>query len=263
MSDTAVYLEKLGLTPTESSIYLSGLTQGECDIQTLLRATGIKRPTLYHALETLMQKGLVVKRGSERKRLFAMSDPNQLGRLLDRKVEELTAQKDLLGQIVVSLTEKMPKQDLKGMEVSHFEGVEGVKTVIEEALYCKARNWSILAPRKNVFSEMTREYNAYYLRTRAQRGIRARTLWEKETAHLGRLLTKDEIEQREPRYLPASFTGKFASIILLFDDKIALIHPAPAPSAHLIRSIDIHRLLLAIFDGIWEIAEPYSVARTR
>ncbi len=65
MPDANSLLASLGLTKTEAAIYRVGLSRSPASATELSRRTGIKRPTVYHALETLMQKG---SRFSERKR---------------------------------------------------------------------------------------------------------------------------------------------------------------------------------------------------
>lgn len=252
------YLTKLGLTPTETSVYLSGLSYTEVDVRTLVRETGVKRPTLYHALETLMQKGMASKRGTARRLVFSMVAPDRLEQLVERRMQELTSQKKMLSDIIPLIRERVGRAAEQTIQVSQFDGIEGIKTVVEEALYCKSRHWDIIAPRKNFFSDFDPEYARYYLDTRNARGLTARTLWERDALEIGRPLSADEIAQRNPRYLPQRLHGRFESVMMLFDDKVALIGSLSSLSAVLIHSKEVHRFMSVMFDGLWEISEEYG-----
>jgi hypothetical protein len=46
--------------------------------------------------------------------------------------------------------------------------------------------------------------------------------------------------------------GKFKSVIIIFDDKIAIISSIKELTAILIQSQEIHDTFLAMFEGLWE-----------
>lgn len=249
-------LQDLGLTPTEATIYLAGQKRAGIDVQALVQETGLKRPTIYHALETLVQKGLVAKSGTEKKRLFVMASPERLGGYLDTQIQQLTSKKALLGELSGLLAAK--ESPSMGIRTEQYDGIQGVKTVLEEALYCKSRAWSLIAPAHNILTDMDPEYQRYYLNQRSIREIRTRTLWEKKAASSKQGLSPADLALRHPRYLPKALQGRFPSMVILFDDKIAFFGTKEAPSALLITSPELHALVLAMFDGIWAVSEPYS-----
>lgn len=249
-------LQDLGLTPTEATIYLAGYKRAGIDIQTLVKETGLKRPTIYHALETLVQKGLVAKSGTEKKRLFVMASPERLGGYLDTQMQQLASKKALLGELSGLLATK--KTGSCGIRTEQYDGIQGIKTVLEEALYCKSRTWSIIAPARNILTDMDPEYQRYYLEQRSIRTIKTRTLWEQKSSPSKRGLSPTDLALRNPRYLPKALQGRFPSMVILFDDKIAFFGTKEAPSALLITSTELHALILAMFDGIWEVSEPYK-----
>lgn len=250
-------LRSVGLSSTESTVYLAGLTQSAVSVRELLKQTGIKRPTLYHALETLMQKGLAAKQGTAYRMKFSMTSPEHLKHLVDERIRVLAKQKEEVNRLLPLFQQRLPNGTGTQMRIAHYEGIEGIKMVVEEALYCRSRQWEIIAPRKNFFSEFDRAYSKYYLETRRRREIRARSLWEEGTAESDRSLTPSEIRMRDPRYLPTSLHGMFESVILLFDDNVAIISSLSAQSAILMQSVEIHRLFEALFEGLWAIATPY------
>lgn len=251
-------LAELGLTDTESEIYVAGLSRSSIDVQTLVTQTRMKRPTIYHALETLMQKGLASKHGTARRLAFSMVSPDRLRRVVDEDMDRLDRRKQRIDELLPLLRALSPATETEAIRVSQYEGIAGIKTVVEEALYCKSRTWSILAPKKNFFSEFDKDYSKYYLQTRHARQIVVRSLWERGTGEQERPLTPAEIAERNPRYLPERLYGRFESVIILFDDKAAIISSMQTTSAILIQSPEINRLLTAMFDGLWEISQPYK-----
>ncbi|NQV89915.1 helix-turn-helix domain-containing protein [Candidatus Uhrbacteria bacterium] len=260
MSNVEEQLNALGLTSTEAKIYLAGLGRSGIGVQELSKETQVKRPTVYHALETLIQKGLVSKKGTGARRIFHMSSPENIGHLLDSQIAGLEEQKKGLEILIPLLIARIDETSSETIEVSQYEGIEGIKMVVEEALYCKKRHWDIIAPKRNFFSEFDKNYAQYYLSSRRRRGITSRSLWEKtleDAKHTpgGHKVTPETVKERNPRYLPSVMSGKFASVMILFDDKVALISSYKTLTAVLIRSTEIHEFMKTMFEGLWQGSE--------
>jgi len=244
-------LKKIGLTKTEAVIYLRGLNYSSVGVNELVKQTGVKRTTIYHALGTLIAKGLVAEKGAGRKLEFIFTPPDSLRKMIDGKISLLEKQKEAVSEIL-PLFQQRPEKDF---EVYHYQGIGGVKAAVGEALYCRSGRWDIIAPPKNFFSDFDQEYARYFLEARKKKNITTRSLWEKDPSR--RLLTAEEIKQRQPRFLPQVMYGKFKSTVILFDNKVALISSFQELSAVLIKSEEIYNTLEAIFEGLWTAAESY------
>lgn len=256
MHDANALLASLGLTKTETAVYRAGLILSPASATELARKTGIKRPTVYHALETLMLKGLAAKKGSGARLAFTMSEPARLKSLVDREIDALERRKTAIDELVPFLTKHASPAKV---DVAHYEGLAGVKAVVEEALYCRSKRWEIVAPKENFFAQFDRAYARYFLETRDRRGIVARSLWERGLPR--HILSERELKQRNPRWLPDAMKGAFRSLIILFDDKVAIISSYDALSAILIRSDEINATFTAMFEALWNDAEPYRAPR--
>jgi len=57
--------------------------------------------------------------------------------------------------------------------------------------------------------------------------------------------------------------GKFPAVVILFDDKIAMISSAKEPSGALIRSEEMHATMAAMFEGLWSVSEPYGAEKKK
>lgn len=258
MSSLHQQVELLGLTPSEARLYVAGLGHAGLGVHELSRMTGMKRPTIYHGLHLLEQKGLVAKKGTGRRLVFVMQPPERLRETLDEATKVIEKKRDLLESLLPLFVRSSASSGTT--QVQHLEGVEGMKTLVEEALYCKSRTWDILAPKRNFFSEMDPVYAKNFLATRKSRGIKARSLWERPDISTlpKRRLTSDEIQDRHPHYLPQEFGGRFSSTLILFDDKAAFLSSFHERQGILLQSQEVHDLLRVMFDGLWLVSEPYE-----
>lgn len=245
----------LGLTPTEASIYIAGLSSESLTIKEIGLKTKVKRPTIYHSLGTLQEKGLVFEKKDGVKNRFSMSSPELVRTLVERKRESVERQSSSLDGLIALLKIEEKKKGADGVEVVQYRGTEGMKMVLDVAFYCKSKKWDIIAPIQNFLREYDREYAERYKNARKYHHITARTLWEFTSGT--RELTSDEIKDRNPRYMPAVMQGRFKSMMILFDDKVAIFSSYENLSAVLITSKDIHGLFQAMFEGLWEVSERY------
>ena len=76
MSSILSFLENLGLTQTEITLYELLLKLGETPAGEVIRQSGMKRPTVYKALYTLEKKGLVRQKDVKKK---IVPNKNKLG----------------------------------------------------------------------------------------------------------------------------------------------------------------------------------------
>lgn len=257
MNETEHALLSLGLTSTETKIYLAGLRSRALSIKEIGKLTQVKRPTIYHALGTLQKKGLVAEKKKGGASIFEMSSPETLRSMIEEEKDRVLKRSHALEEVLPILLQQRDAKNGKGISVVQYDGIEGMKLVMDIAFYCRSKHWDIISPRKNFLRAYDKEYAARYLHARKLHGISARTLWEFSMPE-GRRLTKEEIHSRDPRFMPASMQGKFSSMMILFDDKIAIFSSLEETSAILITSKELYDMFLAMFDGIWEFSERYE-----
>ncbi len=261
LSSATRLLTNIGLTTTESQIYLAGLRGKRMGVNELVKETGIQRTTIYHALHTLAEKGLVAKQQVGSRLAFTMTPPEQIERYIGQRMRFLADQVALAQQLAPLLARN--KTSESGTSVVQYEGIEGIMAAIDVALYCRSRRWDIIAPRKNFFSEFDKKYARYFLETRKKRGIVTRSLWEtddkRHTSPSGRHLSAEEIARRNPRYLPKALQGTFRAVMIIFDDSVMYITSLGEKSAVLITSKELAEMMRAMFNGLWLAAKPYKL----
>ncbi len=246
-------LISMGLTETEATIYVAGLRKPSVTLQDLVTATKIKRPTVYYALHTLMEKGLVSETKEVNKSYFTMAAPETLRGLVEQQKEIIDDRMKMLTTLIPSLQHERGVRKQEEVSVTHYHGIQGMKMLIDMACYCTSKRWEVIAPYHNFLREYDKEYAQRYLRARKHHHIISRTLWERVAG--SRKLTEEEIHERNPRYVPASMHGKFKSVVILFDDKVAIFSSFEKLSAILIHSQETHDMFRSMFDAIWEVSE--------
>lgn len=256
MSSLLESLVTIGMTETEATIYVAGLAHESVTLQELSRQTKIKRPTLYHALQRLMEKGLVAERRTSNRSSFTMSPPETMFALLERQRETVDERMKALNVILSSLQRQRGFAEGENVSIVHYHGKQEMKMVMDIAFYCKSKRWDVIAPYHNFVREIDPEYGQKYLRARKTHHITSRVLWEPMPG--ARKLPPQEIRERNPRYMPASMCGKFQSMIMLFDDKIAIFSSVKTQSAILITSKELHAMFLAMYEAIWDVSEKYQ-----
>jgi HTH-type transcriptional regulator, sugar sensing transcriptional regulator len=249
-------LEDIGLTDTEARIYLTGLAYESIGVQELSTKTSIKRPTIYHAMGTLMSKGLISERRIGSKIRFTMCPPGRLKDYVEEQKRILESKKNKVAEIIPLLEKRQGMKGKEEVSVVEYKGIEGVKMVFDIAFYAKSKYWDVIAPVNNFLRQYDEEYAGYYMKARKMYGITSRTLWEHKPG--ARKLSVQEVRDRNPRFMPKSMQGRFKTMMIIFDDKVAIFSPLDTLSAILITSKETAEMFRALFDGVWEVSEKYE-----
>ncbi len=113
-------LKRIGLSKSESSVYLFLLEQGVSTPAQIAHGTGILRTNCYHVLENLMSHGLIREQivGTKRKAYLA-SDPESLYQSIEQK-------REVISQILPDLRGLYTTQKNKP-KIEFYDGIEQVK----------------------------------------------------------------------------------------------------------------------------------------
>src|ERR1035437_2544603 len=80
-------LEFIGFSEKEVLVYLALLELGKGTVTQISKKAGISRPTGYHVLSSLESKELVKVSGKEPKQEYVAESPDQIEKLLLKKIE--------------------------------------------------------------------------------------------------------------------------------------------------------------------------------
>jgi sugar-specific transcriptional regulator TrmB len=131
-------LEKIGLGPKETAIYLTLLRLGQTNIKRISQKSGIKRTTVYDAIEKLKEKGLVGTTSSGKRILYFAQDPRVLEDFLEQKNFAL---KKIMPKLlsIINFSDKKPK-------IQFYEGANSIKEVYLDTLKYKKSGIEIFYP---------------------------------------------------------------------------------------------------------------------
>lgn len=96
-------LKALGFSDKEAKVYLTCLKNGACTVKRISEDCGVKRPTTYVMLKSLMEKELVslVKRG--KKTFFLASHPEALVKHVQREKEHVLRKEQAVSELLPML----------------------------------------------------------------------------------------------------------------------------------------------------------------
>ena len=119
-------LKEAGLSINEAKVYLASLELGESTIVRISQKSKVKRATVYLAIDSLKEQGLISFTKRKNKTLFFAEDPRKLQEKIEEKKEKIAKiMPELLS--FSNLIDKKPK-------IKYFEGREPVKEIFRDLL---------------------------------------------------------------------------------------------------------------------------------
>ena len=167
--------ERLGCTPRETKIYLTCLRLGAITIQEIARDLKQNRVTVHSAVETLLAKWFLFESRAGKRRLIVAESPYVIDRILQKRENELKLLR-LDAKEAESLLLGLGKQDRSVPSVKFYEGVDGLKKMLEGRL--QAQGEVLVFSSVNVFSELLDPiYLEGYFVRRAKLNIHTRLIF--------------------------------------------------------------------------------------
>ncbi len=120
-----LFLQKLGLTARESTVYLALLQSGQMGVSNIARKTGLYRTDVYGALSRLGDENLVLISPKGKYRVYKAASP----KLLEKKFLELSNHFD---ETIESLTELHRQPETPRPRVTYVEGQKGISGIHDD-----------------------------------------------------------------------------------------------------------------------------------
>ena len=233
-------LREVGLTKTETRIYLTLLEEGPSLAGVLSRKSGIHRRSIYDALERLIEKGLVSYIKTNNKKYFEAVNPKKVMHILDEKRDALKA--------VLPELEMKYKFVKERRETLFFRGKSGIKSLFDDQIEVGKPVLVIGASMDAV--ELLKAYFQRYDRLRKENKIPVKAIFG------GGLRASEymkNIPLAEVRYLPKDVLKNVATNI--YGDRVAIIVIQHEPIAILIKDKAIADCYRNYFKLIWSLAK--------
>lgn len=123
-------LEKIGLSPSESKIYLALLKNGELKVGDILKKTEINSGRIYDILTNLENKGFISKIIKDTIKYYKAAPPIILQEYMQEKEQELENQKNLIATEIKKF-EKIYREHDSEVSVEIYTGKKGMRTAFE------------------------------------------------------------------------------------------------------------------------------------
>ncbi len=240
MTSFSTIARSLGLTGPEARVYLAALELGEASMLDLSRKAKVKRTTLYHFIDGLLARQLLVQTKRGKRKVYSAVAPEHLLEVAKTRMWELEQTMPLLKAIHHKSVHK-PR-------VTFHEGIEGIKEVYSDMLVTGAPivGWSDY---KHMWSALGKEYCAYFPRERAKRNITFRSI-ASDSPESRKIAAGDGPVQRQTKFLK---TGDLKTEINIYGSKILLASFRSNPAfAVLIEDADIAETLRVSWKALWE-----------
>ena len=232
-----IILTHLGLSSKEAKLYLASLEAGTASAQTIAQKAQIKRTTAYSVLETLAEKGFVLKTQKNGIIKFIAESPRSVS-------EKLKAYQKSFENNLPEMEAIYNKKQIKP-KILFFEGREGLLKVYEDTL--KEKPQEILEFNTSEIFKAFDTFHLDYVEERIKRNIHAQRIAPRDKLYLEHAKS-DEKELSETKLV------KDLDIpieINIYNDKVAFVSYTDKIGL-IIESEGIAKSMKKIYQLLWD-----------
>lgn len=202
-----------GLSEKEAKVYLTLLELDEAVASVIARITGLKRPTTYTVLESLIKKALVSTFVYEGIKYFKATNPDNL----------YTAQYENVVNLKKALPElkSIHEKYLTKPDMTLYEGFNGLKHIMEDTLTVSNKELLVWADPEIATQSVIGKYYPTYIERKVKKGIWVRGIVN-DNPTSKEFVAKGKEELRKLK-LVAKDKFPFENEINIYDDKVAII----------------------------------------
>ncbi|MFH0853825.1 MAG: helix-turn-helix domain-containing protein [bacterium] len=210
MDDTlTAKLQTLGLTKSESQLYLTILELGKTNVAKLSRHTRINRRNIYDSLSTLLDKGLVFQIVQEQEGIYSAVAPDKIAELIEAK--EIALMK-----IMPELKEQFVSKKVREKAII-YKGVEGFKKYLRDILLVSQDIYCLGAKGGWGYDKLGSFANQFESE-RVNKKLKAHNLFDYEMQEIINTKQASYNQYGEHRFLPKEFSTN--SAIDVFGDHV-------------------------------------------
>lgn len=237
-------LEKIGIQKDEATMYVALLELGEATAAAIAKKTGFNRSTAYVHLKSMELEGLVSSSERSTGQVFSAKNPQLL---IDQSEQAVKNAKSILPDLLMLAG----TSGIEKPRVQFFQGIEGVKTVLEDTLTAKEEIRTF--GDADLIVANLKEYYDQYIQRRIAAGIRTRAVLN--AGEIGEQFLRSSSEElRSVRLVPRTFA--MPNEIKIYDGKVAIMSHKSPYGGILIHNMPIYETQKSIFEMAWQFAEP-------
>jgi sugar-specific transcriptional regulator TrmB len=212
-------LKNIGFSPDQIAIYKTLMEYGKIPASVIASRAKVSRVITYKILGQFVDMGIAEKTEAPKSiALFGPKDPEFLRKLIDQKKSEVESFSSACESAIATIK---PQYNLLNDKpgIVFYEGLEGVKKVLEDSLYAQTEIYSFIDAESLLenFSEINREY----VRKREKMNIPKKTLVA--DTPVAREYMKNNPNTTKDTQLLQLTAQPFAAEMQIYDNKISYI----------------------------------------
>ncbi len=240
-----------GLTDIEAHVLSYLLANGRERASTIARQVHLKRPTVYAALESLVEKGIITKSRAASVTIFSAPAPAALAELMRERADQRRSQIRENTEALVRQLSILPIKDrmeYAGLEIETIEFATGIYQQLAQWLMSGSFS-AIFDPQIVVSAETKPVLQRFMNQTAVSKPL------IREIAVAGPQLGWYRSQIRNSRHTVKEITRKHpfpADFILVESSVVFIDYKAQAETAIRIRHPQFFRTLQSTFELLWE-----------
>ncbi len=239
-------LEKFGLSEKEAKVYLACLELGEVTASDISLKSNLPRTLIYDILERLIDLGLISYVVKNNKKYFTASDPHELQRILKEKEVEID-------KILPDLENLQKIKGLKRPRVEIYEGIEGMKTIMNNILRSNVREFYAYGSSRSSYEIMPAFMDDWH-RQRIKKKVIMKVLYNNTKQAREKVKNIPEtLKYADYKFMPIELESPTATLI--YENKVVLQSWTKEPFAVLIEDERMAENQKRYFEELWKIAQ--------
>ena len=243
-------LRAIGLSTGQVGVYSAVLELGIASLNKIQEKTGIERRNIYDILNKLIEKGLVSYTLEKGKKTSQCPPPNKIGEEIRQKEKELKALEETLPEIMQSFNAAEAET-----RAEVFRGTEGIKSILDEILDCKASYW-LGGNSFEGYSAMPKSWEFWFskwMRKRAEKKSWMYDLVDHGTYLKGLQPSQTQIHKKNC-YKYCELPEKLSSpmVVIIYGDKVAQVIWGKQPFAFVLESKKVRDSFMKYFNYFWK-----------
>ncbi|MEI7719296.1 MAG: helix-turn-helix domain-containing protein [archaeon] len=220
-------LVNIGLTKSESKIYLALLSLGKAGTSQILEKAKINSGKIYDTLNSLKNKGFISEITENNKKKFMPSDTKKVQEYLDNKNKQIINCQTTFDSLLPKILSQIKPQKQK-IKIEVYTGYEGYKIVSQKEISYYKKNETlyvlgVLPPEK-----YTKEVDSYFMENiqpkRLMSKIKIKKIFSEEAKKYKQYMERNA----EVKYLPYNSPVTLniisnLSIIEIFSEELIMI----------------------------------------
>lgn len=242
MENIITKLESLGLNEKEASIYLAILRLKQATIIELVKTTKIKRTTVYHLIDSLIEKGLINKFLKDDKKYYLAENPKDgLNNLISEK-------KETINLLVPELKNLYGSSGVQP-EIKLYRNIGGIKNIFEDILNSKEKVCRYYASDFSVEEMLGEKFVDDFVKKRIKAQIKSRSIRSFKYKPKREKESSNSEQLREVRFISDEMVVK--PYMCIYDDKVVVIASQEEKVGFIIQSKEYANAQKTIFDMVW------------